>query len=102
MKVKTCVLILYVLLAGCVSRGNTLYPVDAYLRGTTGYAIAEYTVTENGQVLDPKIVESQPPGVFDEACLDLVATFQYRPRVVDGTPVAVNGVQNKCTFEIDD
>ena len=34
------------------------------------------------------------------AALDAAAKFKYKPRVVNGEPVEVAGVQNRITFEI--
>ncbi len=46
-------------------------------------------------------MHAEPEGVFDRAALDAVVKFKYKPRVVDGEAMAVAGVQNKISFEID-
>lgn len=33
--------------------------------------------------------------------MDAALKFKYKPRVVDGQPMEVAGVQNRITFEID-
>ncbi|NQZ82350.1 MAG: energy transducer TonB [Colwellia sp.] len=78
-----------------------IYPRRAQSRGIEGYAIVEFTVTANGSVQDPLIVESKPEGVFDRAAMDAALKFKYKPRVVDGVAMAVSGVRNKISFQID-
>jgi periplasmic protein TonB len=78
-----------------------IYPRRAQSRGLEGYVIVEFTVTKNGSVKDPIVIEAKPEGVFDRAALDAALKFKYKPRVVDGTPAEVAGVQNKISFEID-
>ncbi len=78
-----------------------IYPRRAQSRGIQGYVIVEFTVTTNGSVRDPKVVEAEPADIFNRAAMDAALKFKYKPRVVDGTPMEVAGVQNKITFQID-
>ncbi|MEH6595852.1 MAG: energy transducer TonB [Colwellia polaris] len=78
-----------------------IYPRRAQSRGIEGYVIVEFTVTKNGSVRSPLVIESQPEGIFDRAAMDAALKFKYKPRVVDGVATEVAGVQNKISFEID-
>ena len=78
-----------------------VYPRRAQSRGIEGYVVVEFTVTKTGAVTNPIVVKAEPEGVFDRAALDAVLKFKYKPRVVDGEAMAVAGVQNKISFEID-
>jgi protein TonB len=40
--------------------------------------------------------------VFDSAALKAALKFKYKPKVIDGDPVATSGVQNKISFELID
>jgi protein TonB len=40
--------------------------------------------------------------VFDSAALKAAFKFKYKPKVIDGEPVATAGVQNKISFELID
>jgi TonB family protein len=54
----------------------------------SGSALLEFTVTEEGAVQDPRIVESA--GVLlDRACLDAVQRWRYEPATKDGVRVKV-------------
>ncbi len=84
------------------------YPNRALSRGLEGYVIVEFTVTTNGAVRDPFVVEGmagsrgnlRPSEIFDRAALKAASKFKYKPRVIDGEPVEVPGVRNKITFAI--
>lgn len=76
------------------------YPRRALQRGIEGYVVVEFTVTKQGTVRDPVVVEAQPQGIFENSALDAVLKFKYKPRVIDGDPVEVEGVRNRMTFEM--
>lgn len=46
------------------------------------------------------MVEADPEGIFDQAAMDAVLKFKYKPRVIDGEAVEVDGVRNRMTFEM--
>jgi protein TonB len=78
-----------------------VYPSRALTRGLEGYVIVEFTVTRQGTVRDPVVVESTS-SLFERAATEAALKFKYKPRVIDGEPVEVPGVRNKITFEIQD
>jgi protein TonB len=78
-----------------------IYPRRAQTRGISGYCIVEYTVTTSGAIRDPVAVDCQPAGVFEKASVKASLKFKYKPRVVDGEPIEVAGVQNKFTYELE-
>lgn len=78
-----------------------IYPRRAQSRGISGYCIVEYTVTASGAIRDPKPVDCQPSGVFEDASVKASLKFKYKPRVVDGVAIEVGGVQNKFTYELE-
>ena len=75
------------------------YPRRAMERGLEGYVLLEFTVTREGNVHDPRVIESSS-GLFDRAAIEAVLRFRYRPRVIDGEPVDVPGVRFRMTFEL--
>jgi len=94
------------------------YPRRALSRGLEGYVIVEFTVNAQGAVVDPVVVancawvqairreeaecEDSPNSVFDSAARKAAAKFKYKPKVVDGNPMATSGVLNKIIFELAD
>jgi len=79
-----------------------VYPRRAQTRGIEGYVLLEFVVTKTGAVRDPVVIESKPPGIFDRAATSAALKFKYKPKVVNGEPIDVAGVQNRITFELQD
>jgi len=78
-----------------------IYPQRALTRGVEGFCVVEYTVTRQGTIRDPFIVEDQcTSSLFHRASLQAALKFKYKPRIIDGEAVEVRGVQNKFTYEI--
>ena len=80
-----------------------IYPQRALSRGIQGYCVVSYTVTRQGTIRDPFVVENQcTSSLFHSASIQASLKFKYKPRVIDGQAVEVPGVQNKFTYEIED
>ena len=77
-----------------------IYPNRALSRGIEGWCIVEYTVTRNGTTAGGKVVECTS-SLFASASLKASSKFKYKPRVINGTPIDVPGVQHKITFELE-
>ena len=77
-----------------------LYPPAAAAEKLEGSAVVEYTVTENGDLTDIAIVESSDP-VFEQATIDAIRQTKYKPRVVGGRAVAVEGVRNRYSYAME-
>ncbi len=78
-----------------------VYPRRALSRGIEGFVIVEFTVTKQGSVKDIKVIEANPADIFDQAAIDAALKFKYKPRVINGEPAEVSGVQNRISFQID-
>ena len=78
-----------------------IYPRRAQTRGLEGYVIVEFTVTKSGTTKDVIVVESSS-SIFNSSAIKAAEKFKYKPRVIDGEPVEVYGVQNLIRFELED
>jgi TonB family protein len=76
-----------------------IYPQSALESKTEGYAVVQFTVTMTGRTADIVLVESTD-SMFDQTSIDAAEQFVYMPTIVDGVPVAITGVKNKITYEI--
>lgn len=79
------------------------------MRGYEGCCILEYTVTISGDVAEIQTVECSPQGedyyyrngnhLFENPSIQSRKQTTYSPRMVNGIPVEVNGVQLKFEFD---
>ena len=76
------------------------YPPSAAEHGKEGRVVLELTVTAEGRTRDIRVVEADPPGVFERAAIEAARRFRYAPRFVDGKPVVVEGVRYMFTFDV--
>ena len=77
-----------------------IYPYVSQFNGIEGYCIVQYTVTELGAVRDVFPDDCSPVGLFEGVSVESAKEFIYQPRIVDGVPQSVSGVQNKFTFDL--
>ena len=80
-----------------------IYPQRALIRGIEGHCVVQYTVTRQGTIRDPFVIENQcTNSIFHRPSLQAALKFKYKPRVIDGQAVEVPGVQNKFTYVIEE
>ena len=77
------------------------YPNRALQRGIEGWCHVRFTVDENGGVVDPVVVDADPPDIFDSASLRAVQRFRFNPRTKDGKPVRTPGVEYVFRFNLE-
>ena len=77
-----------------------IYPYVTQFNGIEGYCIVQYTVTQLGKVKNAFPETCSPIGLFEGVSVESAKKFIYQPRIVDGIPKSVSGVQNKFTFDL--
>jgi protein TonB len=76
-----------------ITRIKPAYPPRAASRHIEGWVKIEFTVTPSGAVTSPSVVSASPPGIFDEAALNAIRQWKFKPRTVNGTAVTQRAVQ---------
>lgn len=76
-----------------VVRVAPAYPRNAKMAKIQGYVTMAVTINPDGTVSDAKVLESDPPRLFDKAALAAIKRWKFRPKVVNGTPVAQRAKQ---------
>jgi TonB family protein len=76
------------------------YPRNAKDQGIEGYAVVEFTLNHQGLPKDVRVVEAQPPGVFNKAAKSAISHNQYTPCLVSQEPVDTYGAREKIIFEL--
>ena len=61
-----------------------IYPEEARKAGVEGIVILEAKADEQGNVVDARVLRSVPP--LDQAALDAVRQWKYKPMIVGGKP----------------
>lgn len=74
------------------------YPIEAARNQTSGYAVVEFTVSVDGSVENPHVIDSSPRRVFDSAAIEAVRRSRFKPALKDGKPVA-STVRRRIAFQ---
>lgn len=78
-----------------------LYPYRATRMNISGYVKVQFDVGRDGRVGAMQIIESVPPGVFDNAVLQVVQKWQFQPGEIMGDQVVTRMVK-KIVFTLED
>jgi protein TonB len=65
-----------------------VYPVRAERLRLGGSVVVEFTITAAGGVRDPVVVQSDPPRIFDQAAVQAILRWKFKPKLEEGKPVA--------------
>ena len=62
-----------------IFRVEPIYPMYAITRGIEGWVSIEFSVTMNGKVVNPKVIASDPPRIFEQTALKAIYQWRYPP-----------------------
>jgi len=63
------------------------YPFLAKRNNIEGSVTLRFIVDTEGNVVEPEVTKSEPEGVFDEAALEAISKYKFKPAVKDGKNV---------------
>ena len=69
------------------SRLQPLYPYRAKIRNVRGTVEVAFTVLENGNTADATVISARPTGYFEEATLQAILKWRFKPGLSQGKPV---------------
>ncbi|MEP4485225.1 MAG: TonB family protein [Halioglobus sp.] len=76
-----------------------IYPRRALMSGIFGDCLVIYTVTTVGSVKDVKVDKERcTDAVFYRPSIEAAQRFKYKPRVIDGVAIEVEGVMNRFYY----
>ncbi len=84
-----------------VVRVEPIYPQIAAQRSMEGWVLLKFDIGPSGNVQNAKVVESDPPRIFDEAALNAVKKWKYKPQVREGKPLTTRGITVRLTFKLE-
>lgn len=85
------------------------YPRGALQQGLAGWVLLEFSISTVGEVLDPVVIDNcastvaqncagHANPIFDEAALQAVRQYKYKPKYEGGQALQVEGVQHTVSF----
>lgn len=83
-----------------LSRTMPRYPRRARERGIEGWVRLEIVVKPNGTVGDARVIDANPKQIFDQAALEAIQRWRFKPTYRDGRAVEQRVVQ-EINFRLD-
>lgn len=80
-----------------IAPASPSYPIEAARNQTSGYAVVEFTVSAEGSVENPHVIDSSPRHVFDSAAIQAIKRSTFKPALKDGDPV-VSTLRRRIDF----
>ncbi len=72
-----------------VNTVSPIYPAEARKNRIEGTTIVKAVIDEQGEVQDPTVSKSSGHPGLDQAAIDAVSQWRFKPATLDGEPVAV-------------
>ena len=70
------------------------YPRSALRRNQQGRVLMEVDIDVRGMVAAARVVEAEPPGVFDQVSLEAIRQWRFKPAIQNCRPAPHTGVQS--------
>lgn len=76
------------------------YPTQALAKGIEGWVEVTFSIDTQGNIINPQISAHSPSRIFDRSVLAALKKSRYRPLLLDGQPVVVQGVTELFRFNL--
>ena len=76
------------------------YPNRAKQKGIEGWVLVEFTIDEKGEVINPVVLNAQPPGIFNRSALRTIVKWKFKPKIVNKKAVPKEDNQFLFNYEL--
>lgn len=77
------------------------YPQSALRRGIEGYVDLLFDVTASGKTENIRILDADPPGVFERAAIKALQKWKYKPPMENDVPYAQPDMTTRISFALE-
>ncbi len=81
-----------------IFRVEPQYPAKAAQKGIEGWVDLAFNVDELGQVVDIKIIDSQPKRIFNRAAKKALKRWKYKAKIANGKAIKSQGLAIRLDF----
>ncbi|MFK7926618.1 MAG: energy transducer TonB [Myxococcota bacterium] len=81
-------------------RAGAVYPTRARQDNVEGFVTFSLLVKADGAVSDIRILDADPPGVFDQVAMEAIRQWAFEPAYYEGAPVSVR-IRQTFRFNLD-
>ena len=84
-----------------IVRINPKYPTTAARDGIEGWVQLSFSISPNGEVIDPVVINAEPKRTFDREAIRAIKRWKYRPKVIEGVAQLQTGQTVQLDFKLD-
>jgi len=84
-----------------IVRVNPKYPIDASRDGIEGWVKVGFDIGTLGEVINVRILDSEPKRIFNKSAKQAVKKWKYRPKMIEGKPVTQQNFSVQLDFKMD-
>lgn len=77
-----------------------IYPAQALIHRQEGHVVLKFTISKEGLPKDIQVIESKPQGLFDQAAIDALKQWRFKPTYQNGQKVERTNVIKTLDFII--
>ena len=77
------------------------YPILAAQEGKEGYVLLEFDISASGSVENIKVIQAKPKRIFNQAAINALKKWKYKPRKEEGRVMAQAKQQVRLDFKLD-
>jgi len=84
-----------------IFRMNPKYPMEAARNGIEGWVVLGFDINAIGEVINIKVINSEPKRIFDKAAKQALRKWKYKAKSIDGQQVHQKSLSVQLDFNID-
>tara|TARA_B100000902_G_C27187165_1_gene851961 strand:+ start:401 stop:781 length:381 start_codon:yes stop_codon:yes gene_type:complete len=83
-----------------LAAAGPIYPEHARLQQIEGFVTLAYDLTVSGNVVNVRVLDSVPAGVFDTSAVNAVRDWRFLPMQHNGQSIPVTNQRSTLTFKL--
>ncbi|NKF50451.1 energy transducer TonB [Shewanella sp. WXL01] len=83
-----------------IYRAEPVYPISAARQGIEGWVTMSFNVNTSGNVENVVVIEQDESGLFEQSAIEALKKWRYRPKHINGNPVASKDLTVELAFTI--
>ena len=83
-----------------LAAAGPIYPQYARVQQIEGFVTLAYDLTVSGNVVNVRVIDSVPAGVFDSSAVEAVRDWRFLPMQHKGQSIAATNQRSTLTFKL--
>lgn len=81
-----------------IYRSLPRFPIEAVDEKVSGWVMVQFSINRKGRAVDVVVIDAEPKDIFDQAAMDALKNWKYKPKVYKGKTVKQTGLAVRIDF----